>query len=44
MQVLVVPFVPCPKEGTKRRNMFIEIKNINNQITTNEYVIETPED
>ena len=43
MQVLVVPFVPCPKEGAKRRNMFIEIKNINNQITTNEYVIETPE-
>ncbi len=44
MQVLLVQYVPCPKKGTKRRNMFVEIKNLDKQITTNEYFMETPED
>ena len=36
IQVLVASNVSCPKEGTKRRNMFVEIKNLENQITLNQ--------
>ncbi len=44
MKVLVVPIVLSPKEGTKRRNKFVEKKSKKKQITINEYVIETLED
>jgi hypothetical protein len=44
MPVFDVPFVPCPKDGNKGRNMFVEIKSKSKQISTNENVIETLED